>query len=582
MPNWPARSMNETYALLTAQGAPFEMRDELVNGVALHCYVKALPTLRTVFDRARAFGEREHLVYLDERVTFAAHHRAAAHLAAAFARDYGLRKGDRVAIAMRNLPEWVVAFWASVAAGHVAVPINCWGSADDIAYAIADSGASVVLADADRLDRLAPLLPGLALNGLIAVRTPTGRLHGATPIEAIIGAPNDYAALPEADIPDPGLVPDDNATIFYTSGTTGRPKGALGSHRNITTNIVNIGLRVARAALRRGEPLPKPDPSVQRVTLLPTPLFHVTGTHSGIVPALLGGAKVVLMYKWDAATALELVAQERVNTIVTVPTMSWHLVDPALPLIGDLTSLDTITYGGAPASALLHDRLAERFPGIFLANGFGMTETSSVVASNSAEDFAFRPDAAGSFMPCNDIRVVDDQDRDVAPGAAGELIVRGPNVIKGYWNRPEETAEAFRDGWLRTGDIVRVDEDGFCFALDRARDIIIRGGENIYCVEVEQLLASHPDIVEAAVVGLPDPILGEIVAAVLRHHEGRAPDAPAVTAWAAERTAPYKIPTRFFWMNGPLPRNVAGKLVKRDLKALFELQPETGEKNAKS
>jgi long-chain acyl-CoA synthetase len=568
---WPFRSMDETYALLTAPGGPFEMREEQVGGLGMRTYVRAAPTLRAIFDRGLSWGDRTYLAYQDEHVTFAAHYRATAHLARAFAARFGLVKGDRVALAMRNLPEWVVTFWATVASGAIIVPINAWGSGEEIAFAVRDSGAKLLVCDAERLQRVAPHLPDCGLSGVLAARTPKEQLGPALALESIIGETATYGALPDTIFPEVALEPDDGATIFYTSGTTGRPKGALGSHRAMATNIVNVGLRVARAALRRGDGLDGGDPGVQRVTLLPTPLFHVTGTHSGIAPAMLAGTKIVLMYKWDAGLALDLVDTEKVNTIVTVPTMSWQLLGQPRAKGRDLSSLDTLTFGGAPAPAELPRRIAAHFPGIFVASGFGMTETSSVVTSNSGEDLARRPDSVGTVMPCNDVRVVDGDGKEVAPGRPGELLVRGPNIIQAYWNRPEDSANAIVDGWLHTGDIVRIDDEGFVYILDRAKDMIIRGGENIYCVEVEDALARHPQIIEAAVFGLPDPRLGEIVGAAVRLAEEAGLTDADLAAFAGIHLAKFKIPARFFPVRDPIPRNIGGKILKRELKAQLGL-----------
>jgi long-chain acyl-CoA synthetase len=563
---WPRRTLPETYALLTAPGAPFEMRDEVIGGVPMRTYVRAAPSLRAVFEAGAAWDEREHIVYRDERITFGGVRRAAAALGKALARDFGVGKGDRVALAMRNLPEWVVTFWAAVATGAVIVPINAWGTADEIAYAVRDSGAKVLVADEERLARLGAAVAELDLAGVIVARAGPEGLAGATAFESLVGATGGYGDLPAVDLPDPRLEPEDDATIFYTSGTTGRPKGALGTHRNITTNLVNIGLRTARAVLRRGEALPAGPPAAQLTTLLPVPLFHVTGCHSGITPAMLSGARIVLMYKWNLEDALGLIERERINTVVTVPAMTWQIVQSPDLHRYDLSSIATITYGGAPAPPELHGLVLERFPGIFVANGFGMTETSSVITANSAEDFARRPDSVGTGMPCNDFRIVDESGAEVAPGAVGELLVKGPNIIKGYWRRPEETAAAIQDGWLRTGDIVRMDEEGFVYVLDRAKDVLIRGGENIYCTEIEDVAMRHPDVQEIAVIGVPHTVLGEEVGAVVRLAPGSKATDAELQAFIGGYLAPFKTPAHIFRSDEPLPRNAAGKVLKRQLR----------------
>ena len=561
---WPKRTMAETYAILTAPGAPFEMREELIDGSPCRTYVAAFQDMRAVFESCRKWDEREYIVYLQQRLTFGATRRAATRLAWILKERFGIEKGDRVAIAMRNIPEWVIVFWSVVISGAVIVPVNAWGTADELVYAIADSDAKAIFVDQERLERVAPLLSPIQRAGLIATRATPPSLGSATALESLIGSPEDYASLPDTPLPNVVIDPDDDATIFYTSGTTGRPKGALGTHRNMTTNLVNVGLRFARAALRRGDPLP-PLPSEQSTTLLPTPLFHVTGTHSGITPSMAAGTRMVLMHKWDVETALELIERERVNTLVTVPTMSWQLVQAKPDRDHDLSSLKTITYGGAPGGADLHAALSGRFPGLFLASAYGMTETSSTVTSNSAEDLVARPDSAGTGMPCNDFRIVDAEDCDVPPGTPGQLVVRGPNVIKGYWKRPQESAQALREGWMQTGDVARMDEEGFFFILDRMKDVLIRGGENIYCGEIESVIGEHAAVEEVALIGIPHQVLGEEVGAVLKVHYPVEPQ--ELQNHVSAKLASFKVPTRFFFIEEPMPRTANGKIMKNRVKA---------------
>ena len=561
---WPMRTMAETYGILTAPGAPFEMKEEVVNGFPCRTYVGAQANLRAVFESSSKWDEREYIVYENQRITFDATRRAVTQLAWVLKEEFGVAKGDRVALAMRNLPEWVVVFWSVVVSGAVIVPVNAWGTADELAYAVADSDAKVVIVDQDRLERLAPMVSTLPLAGLIAARVAPAALGSATALESLIGTLENYGSIPKRELPVAEIHPDDDATIFYTSGTTGRPKGALGTHRNMTTNLVNVGLRFARAALRRGDPLPPPA-TEQSTMLLPTPLFHVTGTHSGITPAMAAGTRMILMHKWDVETALGLIEQERVNTLVTVPTMSWQLVQTVPSRSYDLSSLKTITYGGAPGGADLQAALSGRFPGLFLASAYGMTETSSTVTANSAEDLMARPNSSGSGMPCNDFRIVDEDDRDVMPGTPGQLLVRGPNVIKGYWRRPNESAEAIREGWMRTGDVARMDDEGFFFILDRMKDVLIRGGENIYCGEIESLLAEHAAVEEVALIGIPHAVLGEEVGAVLKLSQPV--KLRELQDHVRAKLASFKVPTRFFIIEEPMPRTANGKVMKNRVKA---------------
>jgi long-chain acyl-CoA synthetase len=562
-PAWPANDLPTTYRLLTAPGAPFAMHEVEVRGVRLRAYDNALNDLRQVFDIGRGWGEREFIVYEGERQSYAAHFRAAGRLGRILAERYGVAKGDRIAIAMRNLPEWSVAFWAGVSIGAVVTPLNAWGLGDELAYGITDSGARIAIVDADRLARLAPLEATLGLDALILVRSDDALGTGAVTLDALIGPARDYAALPDDPMPAPAINTDDPATILYTSGTTGRPKGALGTHRNVLSNVVALGFNGARAIVRRGDALPVPDPDApQRVNLLPVPLFHVTGTNSMMVPSVLGGAKLVLMHKWNPERFLELVERERVNSTTGVPAMVWQVLEsPDFPT-RDLSSLDSYGYGGAAIAPELTLRFAQLFPWFAPGQGYGATETSSVSIGNSAEDYLRRPDSVGVAVPACDVKVVDAHGIALPPGEAGELWIRGPNVVAGYWNNPVATAQSFTDGWYHTGDICRIDAEGFVYLLDRAKDMLIRGGENVYCVEIEDVLVAHPAVIDAAVVGLPHRIWGEEVGALVQVKPGMHVTEEALKAHAAQRLSPFKVPVRIDVRTAEFPRNASGKTLK--------------------
>ena len=565
--SWPAVGIPETYRLLTGPGALFEMEDKVIRGIPQRVYKNARNSLREIFDIGRTWGEREFIVYEGERQTYDAHFRAAGALGRILSERYGVRKGDRVVIAMRNLPEWVLAFWAGQSIGAVVAPLNAWGLGPELAYGIQDSGAKVAIVDGERLERLVPHLSELDLAGLIAVRAPQALPAGAVTLESLIGPPQGYAELPDDPPPDPGLEPEDDATILYTSGTTGRPKGAVGTHRNVMSNVVSLGFSGARALVRRGDPLPEPDPDPpQRVNLLPVPLFHVTGTNSMMVPTVAVGAKLVLMHKWNPERFLELIETERVNGTTGVPAMVWQALESPDFSRRDLSSLDSYGYGGAAVAPELTLRFAKLFPHIPPGQGYGATETSSVSTSNSAEDYLARPDSVGIAVPCVDLKVVDGDGRTLPPGEVGELWIRGPNVVKGYWNNPEATAKSFTEGWYHTGDIVRMDEEGFVYILDRAKDMLIRGGENIYCVEIEDVLVAHPAVIDAAVIGLPHRVWGEEVGAVVQLKPGETVSEAELIGHAARLLPPYKTPVRIEIRTEEFPRNASGKTLKPQLR----------------
>ncbi len=564
---WPAVGIKETYRILTAPGMPFEMEEKVVRGRSVRVYKNALRSLREVFDLGRSWGGREFIVYEGERQTYEAHFRAAGALGRILSERYGVKKGDRIVIAMRNLPEWSLAFWAGQSIGAVVAPLNAWGLGPDLVYGIQDSGAKVALVDGERLERLAPHIGEVALDALIVARAPQGPVAGAVLLEDLIGPPSAYAALPDAPPPDPGLDPDDDATILYTSGTTGRPKGALGTHRNVLTNLVSLGFSGARAAIRRGDPLPQPDPGApQRVNLLPVPLFHVTGCNSMLVPTVVSGGKLVLMYRWNPERFLELIEAERVNGTTGVPAMVWQVLESPDRPKRDLSSLDSYGYGGAAVAPELTLKFAKLFPGIPPGQGYGATETSSVSTSNSAEDYLARPDSVGIAVPCADLKVVDADGAALPPGGVGELWIRGPQVAMGYWGKPEATAASFTDGWYHTGDIVRMNEEGFVYILDRVKDMLIRGGENIYCVEIEDVLVAHPAVIDAAVIGLPHRIWGDEVGAVVQLKPGAEVSEAELIAHAARLLPPYKAPVQIWVRNEEFPRNASGKTLKPQLR----------------
>jgi long-chain acyl-CoA synthetase len=552
-------SLAQAHARLTGPGAPFETVEAVIRGVPMRVWKHVPATAVEAFAAARAFGPREFLVLGEERVTYDGFARAvlalSAHLAAC-----GLRKGDRVALVMRNLPEWPVVFLAALLAGAIVVPLNAWWTGTELAYGILDSGARFVFADAERLSRLADLPPDVAHVFVARAANPP---PAVTVLEDVIGAPASWRDLPDGAMPGVPLSPEDDATIFYTSGTSGAPKGALGTHRSLTTNIFAAPFSAARNAVRSGRPLPDPA-SPQRITLLAVPFFHVVGSLSVMLPSMAAGGKLVLMHQFEPEAALSLIECEKVTVAGGVPAIMLAMLEH--PRLGDfdLSSLKLATYGGAPPPLDLPARIAAAFPNAVSGHGWGMTETSATCTTHSGRDYALRPESCGPALPVSRIKVVV-EGREAAPGEVGELWAFGPNVVKGYWNRP--AAAQFQDGWVKTGDLASIDAEGFCTIVDRATDMVIRGGANIYCSEVENTLARHPAVADAALVGLPDPVLGEVPAALV---QARGPVSPeALQAFAGRYLAAYKVPVRILVSPAPLPRNAGGKLMRRELAKAF-------------
>jgi long-chain acyl-CoA synthetase len=562
-------SRAEAEARLTAAGAPFEVGERTIRGVATRIWKSAPATLPEILALSRGHGQRAFIVYEDERMTFEDHFRAAAHLARTLADRFGVRPGDRVALAMRNFPEWPVAFWAAAAAGAVVVPLNAWWTGEELAYGLADSGTRVLICDREREDRLAGHWGALGdLEATVVVEREKGAAAGPTApgriaYHDVVPAPS---ALPDdIALPDVSVDPEDDATIFYTSGTTGRPKGALGTHRNICTNPWSLFFVAARGALMAsgGEPAAS---AGANVVLLSVPLFHATGCHSVLLGNTLAGGTLVMMRRWDPGRALELIEREKVTNFGGVPAMVMQVLDHPDFARRDTSSVRGVSYGGAPAPPDLVRRITRHFPGGTPSNGYGLTETSSLSTMNSGSDYVAHPDSVGPPVPVVDVKVVGPLGEDLPAGTPGELWIKGPNVVKGYWGKPEATAASFSDGWLHTGDVARVDEEGFVYIVDRAKDMLIRGGENVYCVEIEAVLHEHPAVADAAVIGIPHEVLGEEVGAVVQVRPGYPTTEDELKEHVAAHLAAFKVPVKIWFADQPLPRNPAGKILKRQLR----------------
>ena len=563
--NWPAHSREECRALLTAPGQRFEMEEVDIRGITLRTWKNAPANLRAVAVLGRAYADREFVIYEEERVTYDAWFRAVAALAHEF-RSRGVQKGDRIALAMRNLPEWPVVFFAATTIGAICVPLNAWWTGPELAYGLANSGTKLLVCDEERWERIAEHRGECPeLEAVFVTRAESG-LDGATPLESVIGKPTSYVDLPTRELPEVDIAPDDDATIFYTSGTTGKPKGALGTHRNLCTNILSSGYNAGCAVLRRGEALPEPQP---KTGLTVIPLFHVTACSAGLMGNIAAGNTLVFMYKWDPIEAFRIIEREKVTSTGGVPTIAWQLLEHPERKNYDLSSIEAIAYGGAPAAPELVRKIREVF-GALPGNGWGMTETMATVTGHSSEDYLNRPDSCGPPVAVADLKIMSaDGTRELSTGEIGELWARGPMVVKGYWDNPEATAETFVDGWVKTGDLARLDEEGWCYIADRAKDMIIRGGENIYSSEVENVLYDHPAVTDAALIGLPHQQLGEEPAAVVHLAPGMSATEAELQDWVSARLARFKVPVRIAFSDETLPRNANGKILKKELASFF-------------
>ncbi|MEJ2865257.1 class I adenylate-forming enzyme family protein [Actinomycetospora flava] len=535
-------------AALTAPGGEFALVDTVVDGVPMRVHERGPHTLRELYLATPAPDDRVFTVYGHERVTYGEHRRLVAALASWLA-EQRLRPGDRVGVAMRNVPEWTVVFWAAMVSGLVVVPLNAWWTGEQLAGAIAHADARVVVADPERVASLA----GRSTPPLVRVRG-----EGPTPRGVVAW---DEVVLGDTGLPDVEVAPDDVATIIYTSGTTGAPKGVVGTHRNHVANALNVACLGRANALLTARAAPS-----RPGTLLAYPMFHIAGLN-GLYGAVLSGATLALLHHWDPDEALRLIATERLTGASGVPSVLRDVVELAIEHPEQTASLTRVAMGGAPIPPSLVRRVATELAGrASAANGYGATETTSAVCANTGADYAAHPDSVGRPVPGTELRITDPVTGDEVPdGEVGELCFRGPQIMRGYWRNDEATAAVLHDGWLRSGDL-GLRRDGWVHVVDRAKDVVVRGGENVYCGEVEAALLAQPGVLEAAVVGVPHPRLGEDVAAVLVAAPGTSPDTAALQAALGATLPGFAVPATVIWRGEPLPRTATGKILKDTLR----------------
>lgn len=546
-------------AQLTGPGGPFEIIETDILGQRIRDFKNRPNSIREIWLSTAQFVDRTYIVYEEERITYGEAHRQV-NSVAGWLFERGIVPGDRVAIAMRNYPEWMLIYWACASIGVTVIGMNAWWTKPEMAYGINDARPKIIFADADRLARIVENPELETQPELVGVR-------------AAAESPDilDWADIIAQDrvLPSVDVDPDSDACIFYTSGTTGFPKGAQLTHRGCVANLLNMQYAAASAMLAvqsatGAEPpanLPVP------VTLITTPLFHVTANNCGVYRATAVGGTIVLMYRWDAGEALRLIERERITSAGGVPVMGRELINHPDFAKTDTSSLMAISCGGAQVPPDQVQKIDDQIETARPGTGYGMTETCGIITSVAGDFFVDKPDSAGPAMPNFEVKCVNDDGDEVPIGELGELWVRGSSVIKGYINRPEATAESITDGWLHTGDIARLDENGFIYLVDRKKDMVLRGGENIYCVEVEAAIYHHPAVAECCVFGVPDERLGEEVGVAVYPKPGLSISEDDIRAVCAERLAKFKIPSHIWISDDPFPRNASGKFLKRDVRA---------------
>lgn len=561
--------------LIFSPGSPYATTTATIGGVAFTVFRHAPENLGALYAASQRHDGRVMLVYEDERYGFADVRKRAANLAHALVHELSVRKGDRVALSMRNYPEWCFAYMAATSVGAVIVPLNAWWTGPELRYGLEDSGARVLLCDQERYDRVAAELAALDVTAVVA-----------RPSAALAQGVRDMAELLEGEYAPPpvDVAPEDDATIMYTSGSTGHPKGVVSTHRAVVSGVFTWeALAIARllpdlsgpilervlAWLDRGAAaLETPALKLPQASMLISlPLFHVTGCNVQFLPAFRGGRKLVMMRKWNPERALELIEREMITDFNGVPTMSWELVNSPDFAKRDTSSLRSLSAGGSARPPEHVKRLREKAQGALPSTGYGMTETNSLGAAIGGDEYVLRPASVGKpLAPIVEVAIVDEQGHRLPTDAEGEICIKSVANMRGYWNRPDATAEVLKDGFVYSGDLGKLDAEGFLFITGRAKDIVIRGGENISCSEVEHALYEHPAVFEAAVYGVPDERLGEAVAASVRVRPGAQLTAAELQAHLGRRLAQFKLPAHLFLQQEQLPRIASGKIDKRLLK----------------
>jgi long-chain acyl-CoA synthetase len=554
------RSYEEAIAAVSAPGQPFEVVTVEKSGVTNRVFKNAPTTVRDFFDLSRG-NESTFLVYEDEEWTFAKVMNEVDGLAHALVHRYGIKKGDRVGIAMRNYPEWVVSFAAILSIGAISVSLNAWWTEEEIAYAVNDSALSLLIADRERVERSLEACAKVGAS-LLGVRFASG-VFDSPLVERW-----EDVVVAGADMPRVDIDADSDATILYTSGTTGYPKGAVSTHGAICQAIMAFTSGAAVQSARRDEG--EEGSGLPPCFILIVPLFHVTGCIPVMMSCFSWHFKLVMMYRWDPERALELIERHHVTNFVGVPTQAWDLMESPSFAKYDTSSLTAVGGGGAPAPPTLVARVEHTFKRGRPNLGYGMTETNAYGPGNYGEDYVTHPDSTGHVPTIvMDVQICDEDARVLARGERGEIWLKSPTLIRGYWGKPEATDAAIVDGWLRTGDLGRISDGNYLYIEDRAKDMILRAGENVYSAQVESAIYEHLAVYEAAVFGLPDERLGEEVAAVVMVREGMDLTLEELRSFLSTRIAGFMIPTRVAFTREPLPRNPAGKLMKRQMPASY-------------
>ena len=560
-----AAQLDQVKNQLTSPGAPFELIDIESNNIRYKAYKNAPSTLPQLIHDSRKLGTKTFLVYEGEIWSFIKFFSHVDALSYQLINKFHIAKGDRVVIAMRNYPEWMSAFIAIVSIGAIAVPLNSWGTATELTYGLEDADAQLCFCDQQRYDSLQPVLSRSNNIRVILARSDCDSLPTNVALYEKLIAETLHEQQPSIQIR-----PDDPALILYTSGTTGIPKGALSTHRSITQAIFNFNYGAACAAITSPEIIKNMTESgFEPSSLLSFPLFHVSGCHSVLLLSLYTGRKIVIMHKWDAKKALQLIEKERITIFSGVPTMARQLLESPQFEKTDTSSLFGIGGGGSASPLKLTELIYEKKPNAFAGTGYGLTETNATGGSCTGSAFRYKPESAGTLSPIIELEIRDEQNRALERNQIGTIWIKGITLLQSYWRNPQATAKSLQDGWFDTGDIGYLDEEGFLFLVDRAKDMIIRGGENIYAAEIEACIHKHPSVEDVAAFGIPDEMLGETLAVAVKPRTDFVLHETDIRHHVAQHLASFKIPAHVWIWSKSLPRNPSGKLLKKDLREEF-------------
>lgn len=544
-----------------APGSELAIETASIDGQEMSVFSNVPTNLGELYALGLEAADEPFLVYQDERFTFEESLDLALRLARVLRENYDIQLGDCVAICARNSPEWCITYMAITMIGAIVVPMNSWWKSPELKFGLTDSDSKLIFLDPARLELVQTFIDDLDVEVVMI------KPESESSFPEFYALARSVEPLSEEELREIQVLPEDRATIMYTSGSTGMPKGVLSTHRNIINALYTWKFVKEINEILRPELLEE-NPEYQPALLANVPLFHVTGSHAQFLASFIYLRKFVMMYKWDAETALKLIEEERISIFHGVPTMAWELMQSPSFSSTDLSSLRGVASGGAPRPPEHLSLIMQKFPDAAIPGlGYGLTETNAIGAIISGKFYASRPNSTGRpTPPVTSVKIVDDEGNTLGSGGIGEICIKGPTVMKGYWNNPEATAEVIKDGWFHSGDIGMLDELGFLIILDRAKDIVIRGGENIGCAEVEYAISEHPEVSEVSVYGIPDERLGELPCASIMLQESSELNAEQLTDFLHARIAAFKIPARYFFQYEQLPRIATGKIAKKELR----------------